>query len=200
MPATLYDLEPSGNCYKVRLMASLLGVPLEIVPVDFLGGAHTGPDFLRLNPFGELPVLEEEGLVLRDSQAILVYLARRHGGDAWLPSDARGEALVAQWLSVAANEVARGPNDARLHHKFRYPIDPTRARANAGRLLAIMDAHLATRDWLALDRPTIADVACYPYLSVAHEGGVEVAGHAHVARWMERVRALPGYVGMSGQR
>lgn len=200
MPATLYDLEPSGNCYKVRLLASLLGAPLEIVPVDFLGGAHKRPDFLRLNPFGELPVLEEDGLVLRDSQAILIYLARRHGGEAWLPSAARGEALVAQWLSTAANEVARGPNDARLHDKFGYALDVARARADADRLLAIMDAHLATRDWLALDRPTVADVACYPYLSVAHEGGVEVSGYVGVARWMERVRALPGYVGMPGQR
>ncbi len=197
MPAKLYDLEPSGNCYKVRLFASLLGVPLEIVPVDFLGGAHRRGGFLTLNPFAELPVLEEDGLVLRDSQAVLVYLARRHGGDAWLPSSARGEALVMQWLSTAANEVARGPNDARLHDKFGYALDAERARANAERLLGIMDAHLAGRDWLELGRPTIADVACYPYLAVAHEGGVAVEPYRHVARWMERVRALPGYVGMS---
>lgn len=200
MPATLYDLEPSGNCYKVRLLAALLGAPLRIVPVDFMNGAHRRPDFLALNPFGELPVLEEDGLALRDSQAILVHLARRHGGEGWLPTDAAGEALVAQWLSTAANEVARGPNDARLHDKFGYPLDVDRARAAAHRLLGIMDAHLADRAWLELGRPTIADIACYPYLAVAHEGGVEVGGYGNVVAWMGNVRALPGYVGMSGQR
>jgi len=81
----LYDLEPSGNCYKVRLFAALAGLPLEIEAVDFLAGEHKGERLSALNPWGELPILEDGKLVLRDSQAILVYLAGRYGGEAWWP-------------------------------------------------------------------------------------------------------------------
>ncbi len=195
----LYDLELSGNCYKARLLCALLGVPLEVVPVDFLGGAHKRPEFLALNPFGELPVLADGDLVLRDSQAILAYVARRHGGEAWLPTDPAGLAQIMQWLSTAANDIARGPNDARLHDKFGYRLDAARAREQAARVLGIMDAHLSARDWLELGRPTVADVACYAYVAVAPEGGVDLAPFPAVRRWMARVRALPGYVPMPGQ-
>lgn len=196
----LYDLELSGNCYKARLFCALIGVDLEIVPVDFLGGAHKRPDFLALNPFGEIPVLEDGGLVLRDSQAILVYLARKHGADDWLPNDAEGLARVVQWLSTAANDVARGPNDARLREKFGYDLDAERARAKAAHVLAILNDRLEARAWLELGRPTLADVACYPYVALAEEGGVSLAPYPAVLRWMDRIRALPGYVGMPGQR
>lgn len=195
----LYDLELSGNCYKVRLLCALLGVPLEVVPVDFLGGEHKRAAFLEKNPFGEIPVLEDGPLVLRDSQAILVYVARLHGGEAWLPDDAEGLARVMQWLSTAANDVARGPNDARLHDKFGYDLDVGRARDHAAKVLGILEAHLAGRDWLELGRPTLADVACYPYVAVAPEGGVSLDDYPAVRRWMARLRALPGYVPMPGQ-
>ena len=104
----LYDLELSGNCYKVRLFAGLAGIPLEIEAVDFLGGAHKRSPVIDLNPWGELPVLQDGEVVLRDSQAILVYLAVRYAGERWLPRDAAGMAQVAQWLSTAANEVQNG--------------------------------------------------------------------------------------------
>src|SRR5215510_2155172 len=99
MPSlTLHDLELSGNCYKVRLFCALLGIPLELVPVDFLAGAHKRTPLIERNPFGEIPILEDGELVLRDSQAILVYLARKYGGETWLPTDAAGMAEVVTWL------------------------------------------------------------------------------------------------------
>jgi glutathione S-transferase len=198
MATKLYDLELSGNCYKVRLLAALLGVPLEIVSVDFLGGAHKTPPLIELNAFGELPVFEDGGLVLRDSQAILVYMARKWGGESWLPTDAAGLALVTAWLMVAENEIARGPNDARLHGKFGYDLDIDRARSSAAHILGLMESHLARRDWLALDRVTIADVACMPYVALGHEGGVPLDGYPAVSAWVQRVKALPGFVGMPG--
>lgn len=194
--ATLYDLELSGNCYKVRLLSAFLGVPLDIAPVDFLAGDHKKSPVIDLNPFGELPVFVDGDVVLRDSQAILVYIARKWGGEAWLPSDPAGMAYVMQWLMVAENEVARGPNDARLHDKFGYSLDVSAARGKAKRLLDILQARLAARHWLALDRPTIADIACMPYIALGHEGGVSLEGHRAVAAWVDRVKALPGFVTM----
>jgi glutathione S-transferase len=198
MAAKLYDLELSGNCYKVRLFCALLGVPLDIVSVDFLAGAHKKAPLIGLNPFGEIPIFVDGDVVLRDSQAILLYLARKWGGETWLPLDAVGLAQVGSWLAVAENEIARGPNDARLHDKFGYVLDVERARLNGHRILGLMDVHLARHSWLAVGRPTIADVACMPYIALGHEGGVSLQGYPAVAAWVKRVKELPGFVGMPG--
>jgi glutathione S-transferase len=192
----LYDLELSGNCYKVRLMCALLGVPLEIVPVDFMAGAHKKSPLVELNPFGEIPVFADGEVVLRDSQAILVYIARKWGGETWLPSDAASLATVAQWLMVAENEIARGPNDARLHDKFGFARDIGAARANSARILGIFEQRLKGSDWLALNRPTVADIACMPYVALSHEGGISLEPYPSVKAWVARVKALPGFIGM----
>jgi glutathione S-transferase len=192
----LYDLEVSGNCYKVRLMCALLGVPLELQPVDFMAGAHKKSPLIDLNPFGEVPIFVDGDLVLRDSQAALIYIARKWGGESWLPTDAAGMARVAEWLMVAENEVARGPNDARLHDKFGYKLDVEVARAKSARLLQLMDNHLSRTPWLALGRPTIADIACMPYIGIGHEGGVPLTPYPAVAAWVARIKELPGFVSM----
>lgn len=194
----LYDLELSGNCYKVRLFAALAHIPLEIVPVDFLGGAHKRAPLIDLNPWGELPILVDGERVLRDSQAILVYLAGKEGGAAWWPAEPALQADVVQWLSTAANEIQHGPASARLVDKFGYAIDKPEALRRAARILALLDAHLARHDWLAASRPTIADCAVYPYVALAGEGGIELAPYAHIGRWIARIKALPGYLPMPG--
>ncbi len=192
----LYDLELSGNCYKVRLLCALLGVPLELIPVDFMAGEHKKSPVIDLNPFGQLPVFVDGDVVLRDSQAILMYVARKWGGETWLPTDAVQMAQVAQWLMVAENEVARGPADARLKGKFGIELDLALARDKAARLLTVMNTHLTKHEWLALGRPTIADIACMPYIALGHEGGVPVDAYPAVAAWVKRVKALPGYIPM----
>lgn len=198
MAMKLYDLSVSGNCYKVRLLCALLDVPVEVVPVDFLAGAHKRSPLIDLNVFGELPVLDDGDLILRDSQAILVYIARKWGGEAWLPTDAVSLALVTQWLMVAENEIARGPGAARLHDKFGYKLDVADARDRAKRILTIMDARLEGREWLALDRPTIADIACMPYVALGWEGGVPLDPYPAVTAWVERIKKLPRFVTMPG--
>ena len=161
-----------------------------------MAGAHKKPPLVEMNPFGEVPIFVDGDLVLRDSQAILVYIARKWGGEAWLPNDAASLALVAQWLSVASNEIARGPNDARLHDKFGYKLDAGLARQKAERILGLMDTHLAKTNWLALGRPTIADIACMPYVGIGHEGGVTLDRYPNVAAWIGRIKKLPGFVTM----
>lgn len=194
--AKLYDLEVSGNCYKVRLLCALLGVPLEVIPVDFMAGAHKKSPLINMNPFGEIPIFVDGDVTLRDSQAILIYVARKWGGEAWLPTDAASMARVTEWLMVAGNEIARGPNDARLHDKFGYKLDVGLAREKAARVLSIMEAHLSRHNWLALSRPTIADIACMPYVALGHEGGVMLEKYPAVTAWIGRIKALPGFITM----
>lgn len=194
----LYDLELSGNCYKVRLFAALARIPLEIAAVDFLAGAHKRPPLSDLNPWGEIPILVDGAVVLRDSQAILVYLASRYAGDAWLPRDAAGMAEVMQWLSTAANEVQNGPAAARLVDKFGYAIDKADTLTRSTRILALIEAHLADHQWLALERPTIADCALFPYVALAPEGGVSLSDYPNIRHWLDRLRALPNFLAMPG--
>ncbi|MDD2742635.1 MAG: glutathione S-transferase [Rhodocyclaceae bacterium] len=194
----LYDLELSGNCYKVRLFAALAKIPLEIVPVDFMGGEHKRPPLTDLNPWGELPILEDDKVVLRDSQAILVYLATQYGNENWLPRDAAGLGEVMQWLSTAANEIQNGPGAARLVDKFGYAIDKANTLERAARILPLIEAHLAAHQWLALGRPTIADCAVMPYVALAPEGGISLEAYPNIRQWIGRIKALPGFVAMPG--
>lgn len=194
----LYDLELSGNCYKVRLFAALIGIQLELVPVDIPGGAHKRTPVIDLNPLGQLPVLVDDDMVLRDSQAILVYLARRYGGNQWWPDGAAQQAEVMQWLSTAANEVQHGPNTARLIDKFGIPLNKEHALAVSAQLLSLLEQHLSQHQWLALGRPTIAECAVFPYVALAWEGGLTLEPYPVVQAWMARIKALPGYIGMPG--
>lgn len=194
----LHDLELSGNCYKVRLFAALAGIPLDIAPVDFPGGAHKRPPLIDLNPWGEIPILEDGGVVLRDSQAILVYLALKHAAPGWLPRDPAGMAAVQQWLSTAANEIQNGPGAARLVDKFGYALDKADTLRRAARILPLVDAHLAQQRWLVGAQPTIADCAVMPYVALAPEGGIALADYPNLRRWIDDMRALPGFLPMPG--
>ena len=194
----LYDLELSGNCYKVRLFAALAKIPLELVPVDFMGGEHKRPPLTNLNPWGELPILEDGKVILRDSQAILVYLAAQYGDENWLPRDAAGLGEVMQWLSTSANELQNGPCAARLADKFGYAIDKADTLERAARILPLIEVHLAAHQWLALGRPTIADCAVMPYVALAPEGGISLEAYPNIRQWIARIKALPGFIPMPG--
>ncbi len=194
---TLYSFPLSGHAHRVTLLLSLLGLPYRRVDVDLRGGEHKQPPFLTLNAFGQVPVLEDEGAVIADSNAILVYLAKRYQGQArWLPEDALGAAAVQRWLSVAAGQLASGPNAARLATLFGVPDPGGAAQARTHALLAVMDAELGRRDWLAGEAATIADVACYAYVALAPEGNVSLQDYPRVRAWLARVEALPGFVPM----
>jgi glutathione S-transferase len=186
----------SGHVHRVELFLSLLGLPFEKVPVDLLRGEHKTPAFLALNPFGQLPVIEDGDLVLADSSAILVYLAlSADASGQWLPRDAVGAARVQRWLSVAAGPLAYGPAVARVAVLFGRPQEQA-PRDAAARLFALMDAQLAKQPFLAAAHPTIADVAMYSYTAHAPEGGVSLERYGHLRAWLARIEALPGFVGL----
>lgn len=195
----LYNAELSGNCYKVRLMLSLLELEYEQVPVDLPGRQHKTSWFRQtLNPLGLVPVLWDGDLIIRDSQAILVYLARRYGNHKWLPNEAEPLARVVQWLSTAVHGIRQGPEAARLHYIFQVPIDVELAQQRAVEILAIMDAHLSQRNWLELEWPTIADIACFPYIALASDGKILLEPYPYVVAWISRIKKLTGFVGMPG--
>ena len=195
---SLYEFTLSGNCHKVRLMLSLLGLPYNSILVDSAHQAHKSPEFLGMNPFGQVPVLTDGAVVLRDSQAILFYLARAYGKGDWLPDDPVMAAQVVAWLATAANEVWQGPAMLRLHHKFAKPIDEAAAHAVTAELFHILEAHLSAQPWLVNPLPTIADVAMYPYIALVPEGKWNLEPYPNLRAWLSRIRALPGYVGMPG--
>lgn len=198
MDRKLYARPLSGNCHKVRLLLGFLDLPYQEIPVDFGSGENKREPYLSLNPLGQIPVLVEGDVVLRDSQAILVYLARRYGGDQWLPADALQMAKVMQWLSTAANEIQHGPNLARLYHLMNAKVDVELATQRSHAILRVMDGHLGGREWLECGRPTVADLACFPYVALAHQGRIDIDAYSAVVRWVERIKALPNFTTMPG--
>jgi glutathione S-transferase len=194
----LYDLELSGNSYRARLFLSLLGIRYDLVPVNLMKGEHRQPWFLALNPRGQVPTLDDDGTVVWDSMAILVYLARKYGGEKWLPLDAAGMAQVVQWLAVMENETLYGLSKARLICKLKFPGSLEDAQALGRKGLDVMEQRLAGHAWLALDRVTIADIGCFPYVALAPEGEIPLDAYPNVRAWIARVKALPDFVAMPG--
>ncbi|MCU1730329.1 MULTISPECIES: glutathione S-transferase family protein [unclassified Pseudomonas] len=190
----------SGHAHRAVLFASLLGVPHELIEVDLAAAAHKSPAFLALNPFGQIPVLEDGEIVIADSNAILVYVAKKAGRTDWLPEDALGAARVQRWLSVAAGELAYGACAARLITVFNASFDADEVIARAHVLLGRLEQHLADREWLAAAHPTIADVAIYSYVARAPEGNVDLSGYPAVNAFLRRVEALPGFVPFAQSR
>ncbi|GLX13080.1 glutathione S-transferase [Pseudomonas straminea] len=190
----IHHVPLSGHAHRAVLFASLLGLKPELVEVDLAGGANKQPEFLALNPFGQVPVLEDDGVVVADSNAILVYLAKKTGRTDWLPEDPAGAAAVQRWLSVAAGELAYGPCAARLITVFGADFNAEEVIARAHVLLARLERHLSDRQWLAADHPTIADVALYSYLARAPEGNVDLSAYKQVRAFLARIEALPGFV------
>jgi glutathione S-transferase len=191
----LYDLEISGNAYKVRLFLSLLGIAYEKVPVNTRSGEQKRPAFLALNPRGQVPVLEDDGFVVWDSASILVYLARKYAPD-WYPTEPREAAEVARWVAISQQTeiTVTGLSRARAITLFGVAGNLADFQERGRHFLRFLDGHLAKRTWLALERPTLGDIACYPYIALARGGGVSLDEYASLQKWFARIRALPGYV------
>ncbi len=200
MSLTLHRFPLSGHAHRAELLLSLLGLKTTLVDVDLRAGAQKQPAFLALNRFGQVPVLVDGDDVVADSNAILVYVARKYGGEQWLPSDPLQAARVQRWLSVAAGPIASGPARARLITVFGARFDAAETIAQSHKLLQVVEAELAGRDWLVGDRPTIADVAGYTYIAHAPEGNVALEAYPNVRAWLRRIESLPGFVPMQSTK
>lgn len=194
---TLYGSERSGHAHRVVLLLRMLEIPYRFVSTTM--EARRSADFLRLNPLGQIPVLEDGPSVICDSNAILVYLAKRYApGSQWLPEEPLAASRVQRWLSIAAGEIRYGPALARLIVQWSDPSDHDWALQNAGRLFRFMDGHLAERAYLAADHATIADLACYSYIAHASEGGISLQPYAALRGWLSRIEQLPRFAPMAG--
>ncbi|TCG07907.1 hypothetical protein BZM27_16240 [Paraburkholderia steynii] len=193
----LYDHPLSGNCHKVRLLLSMLGMSYRSEFVDVPNEAHHVPWFNELNPLLQIPVLDDEGFVICDSQAILTYLAHRYAPE-WLGDKPEANGLIAQWLSFAANEIGNSLQPARLYYLLGEEVNIEAVSAKGLCVLKVLDDHLAKHQWLVSERPTIADLACVPYVGLAREGHLPLDDFRHVNAWIGRIAALPGYVSMPG--
>jgi glutathione S-transferase len=199
----LYDYILSPSCYKLRLMASLTGVKLEIRPVDFHPGMeHRGAELMALNPGGSIPILEDGNLVLTESSAMLAYIAAKAAPD-WLGSGAADEtARIQQWLSFS-HRLTANLGGARLHEMLLRPGDIGKLQSQGIAALRELEAGLFEQKlrgfrFLASDRPSIADIACFPYVALAPDGGISLDSYPTIRLWSRALRSLHGFIEMPG--
>ena len=194
----LFNVAYSGNSYKVRLLLAHLGIPCEIIEVDILRGESRTAEFLKINPNGRTPVLDDNGFVLAESNAILAYLAK---GTRFLPDDQKDFGLVLQWMFFEqySHEPFIATSRFWLHHK---PDSPEKAALLASKrdggwaALKIMEDHLAKNDFFVGDY-SIADIALFAYTHISHEGGFRLDTFSQIRAWIERVKAQRGFVPMA---
>jgi glutathione S-transferase len=201
---TLYSMQRSGNCYKVRLALAQLQIPYTLVEIDILQGESRTPEFLAKNPDGHVPLLEvAPGRYLPESNAILWYIA---GGTPLAPDDRIDRAEALQWMffeqhSLEPNlgaawfwlTLVKGGRDLQLHAVEDWTEQGYRA-------LRVMDKHLESHKFFAAGRYTIADIALYAYTHVAHECGFDLTGFPHLRNWLKLVADQPDHVTMDWQR
>lgn len=197
---TLFSMQNSGNCYKLRLAMAQLAIPFQIHEVDILKGESRTPEFLALNPNGKVPALRlDTGQLISESNAILFFVAE---GTDLLPEDRFCKAEMLQWMffeqyshepyiAVARFwlKIMKGGRELKAHL-----LDDWWERGYQA--LAVMEKHLETHDFFAARRYTIADIALYAYTHVAEDGEFEFTDFPRIRMWMERVRNQPGHVTM----
>ncbi|HEX2229392.1 MAG TPA: glutathione S-transferase family protein [Candidatus Binatia bacterium] len=193
----LYNVSHSGNSYKVRLLLAHLGISCDIVEIDILKGESRTPDFLKINPNGRTPVLDDNGFVLAESNAILAYLARE---TRYLPDKRKTFGLILQWLFFEQYSHEPFIATSRFWRQHK-PDSAERAallaskRGGGWAALKIMEDHLTKYDFF-VGSYSIADIALFAYTHVAHEGGFLLDDFPKIRNWIERVKAQPGYIPM----
>lgn len=199
----LYQMHNSGNCYKIRLLAHLLGQPLELLDFDILKGETRTENFLAKNPNGRVPTLElDDGTFLAESNAMLVYLAE---GTPYWPADRLARAQALQWMFF--EQYSHEPYIAVARFwKSISPVFPPEMQARypeweqrGNAALGVMEQLLAENDFFVGNRFSIADIALFAYTHVSHEGGFDLTRYPNISSWIKRVEAVPGYIPMSAR-
>ncbi len=193
---TLYRFELSGHSHRAQLFLALLGLDVRLVDVNLREREHKAPEFLKMNPFGQVPVLVDGNDVVSDSNAILTYLAAKYGGPRWWPTNAVDVARIVRWFAVTSGPVTQSLALARFHHVFKGPVDLPAVHAKGYDLLKVYEAELTNEPFLTGSTVGLADIANYTYVAHAPEGGLSLEPFPQVRAWLQRIEALPGFVGM----
>lgn len=197
-PIKLYRNPLSGHCHRVELILSLLDLPYETIDLDMANGAHKAKEYLKISPFGQVPAIDDNGTILSDSNAILIYLVKKYNdGYQWYPDDPLRAAEVQRWLSVAAGEIASGPCAVRLVKLFKVDLDYDLAKLKTTALFDNLESHLLDRSYLVDERITLADVAAYSYTSHAPEGGASLDPYPSILSWLARIESHPRFIAMA---
>lgn len=199
-PIKFYSMRLSGNAHRVELLLRALDLPFERIEVDLAGKQQKTPAFLALNPFGQVPVIDDNGTVVWDSIAIMTYLALTYDDGALLPRDPAGLAHVMAWLGKTSGPIAYGLATARRINIFKAPQDIDAAHQIAHDFLQVMETVLDASLWLTGERLTLADLACYSYVAHAPEGGVDLAPFEQVCGWLARIEAQPFFTALAKTR
>lgn len=195
-PIRFYSFPYSGHCHRVALLLSELELPHETINVDLANKAHKSEAFLAMNAFGQVPVIQDGDVTIADSLAILTYLSERYGAGRWAPRTPVEAAEIQRWFALAAGALAFGPAAARASKLFNAPVDLAGAQARSLALFEVMEGHLASRDYLAGQRLTLADLAFYAYVARAPEGDVSLDPYPRIRDWLARVESTPRFVPM----
>ncbi|MTD26056.1 glutathione S-transferase family protein [Erwinia sorbitola] len=190
---TLYGTALSGHVHRVKLLLTMLGLPYTWIEAG--AEVRKSAEYRALNPLAQIPVLVDDGIAISDSNAILIWLVKRYApASGWLPQDLLEEVQVHQWLAKAAGEIRYGVASARLIKQFNAQENYDSAVQVAKKFLPTLEAHLSERLWLAGERATIADLACYAYVACAPEGGIRLEPYPAINSWLRRIAALPGFI------
>lgn len=193
---TLYRFELSGHSHRAQLLLALLGLEVQLVDVNLREKEHKQPEFLKKNPFGQIPVLIDGEVIVSDSNAILTYVASKYGGPRWWPTDPVAVAQIVRWFAVTSGPVTQSLAPARFHYVFKGPADLPALHAKGYDLLKVYESELTSKPFLLGSEVSLADIANYTYVAHSPEGGFALDAYPHVRAWLQRIEALPGFVGM----
>ncbi len=205
MTITLYNYVLSGNCYKIRLLASLLDINYETIAVDFHPGQeHKSKALLKLNPAGTLPILVTDGHVFTETKDMLTWLAQHHDqSNTWWPANNSDQLTrVVQWLEFSSR-LSATIGELRLNSMLNKAIDVEAAKHGSKICLRELESHLTEQrikgiQWLSGDNPTVADVACFPYTALSPDAGIEHDDYPSIRSWLHALRSLDNFLTMPG--
>lgn len=197
----LYDHPLSGNCYKARLLLGHLGVDYERVSVDIFGGEHKKEDFKKLNPNQKIPVLVDGSVTIWESNAVVLYIAKKYSPNPYYSDNPEEFGLITQWLIFGKTSIDPYLAVSRYFLKFlgEGNFDDKQLvtlQQQGMNTLKILDTHLAENEFLA-GNYSVADMCCYPYILLSPEGGFDLEGFPNVKRWCGSIEIQPGYTSIA---
>lgn len=194
----LYDHPLSGNCYKVRLLLNQLGMKYEKILVDIFKAEHKTEEFARLNPNMKIPVIDDDGFIMWESNAILLYLVKKNSPNNFISDDPASYGHIVQWLIFGKTTVDPNFAIARYYKKFltegQYDRkDFLRLQENCQMILDQLDKHFLSNDFFA-GKYSVADIACYPYIKLSTDADIKLDNYSSVTKWISNIEIQQDYI------